>query len=950
MKKSLFFIFFHLLFYFSMGQENPDQSKGKQFDPIDSLEISQAELFSLMNSGINESFVPPSPHAASIGRYGGVPVGLFTGTIQYEIPLYVFNTRNFSFPINLGYSSNGLQVDKIAGWNGLDWSLEAGGVINRYQKGKHDKVGQRPVIQNWNSMNYDQRLTYLEGINMSPTDLQPDIFTYCFPGGEGKFVIDENGNPLSVPYSNVKIETNTTGTEFNYFNITTPDGVVYKFLESAYTSYPSSESRPNSWYLSKIVHPEGDSITFNYQTVSLTQYLGLSRSVSLYLSGDVSYYECPLCPKNAEIEINTPVSYVTVKYLNYIDFHGYGKVYFDKSQSRQDSYQDYKLDKIRIINPDGSLVKAYSFHYKFPISNLSWQSPQEIGSGAFDNYRYRMFLDSLQLIGSTNQRIGSYIFEYHNLELLPSRFSYAQDHWNYFNGKYNNDLLQLNKVPYLYTGLFSGFVGSNTNRSADSQYSQVGMLKKITYPTRGYTTIEYEGHKNSYGGQLGGCRVLRTKSYSIDNPLPEVKKYIYGNVQSTADSSYYREYLMEIGCTQNPAVRIFCRYGKLSSNTIYNIFYAGNSHVCYGKVEVLDGENAENGKEIHYFDTQMDAPGTPINGQQVTPIAYSNTGWMNGTHTLTEVYNASNVKVRTERQYPKYNETRNYKAIQCLAINFRWNGPWVFSHELLSYLDVVPYEIKSVWAYTHTKETIQHESNGDVKTTTAYTYTNPSHGMLSSDQHVNSDGRTVLNMYYYPHDYDNVQNFGILKNKHLIGRIIDSRSYSDGVLISGTQYKYNDLGQISQIFKAEPPSATNVAFSTGNPYKFSLKETYTYYPAGNLKDVSRTNGFGTTFLWDNTGVNLMAIVEVASSSQVGYLNGKSCTYDSAELYNAIKPHIRANTSINTYTHKHNTGIVKHTDPSGVSTYYEYDSFGRLSLIKNHEGHFLQKFEYRFANQ
>lgn len=108
-----------------MGQENSDQSKGKQFDPIDSLEISQAELFSLMNSGINESFVPPSPHAASIGRYGGVPVGLFTGTIQYEIPLYVFNTRNFSFPINLGYSSNGLQVDKIAGWNGLDWSLEA---------------------------------------------------------------------------------------------------------------------------------------------------------------------------------------------------------------------------------------------------------------------------------------------------------------------------------------------------------------------------------------------------------------------------------------------------------------------------------------------------------------------------------------------------------------------------------------------------------------------------------------------------------------------------------------------------------------------------------------------------------------------------------------------------------------------------------------------------------
>ena len=406
-----------------------------------------------------------------------------------------------------------------------------------------------------------------------------------------------------------------------------------------------------------------------------------------------------------------------------------------------------------------------------------------------------------------------------------------------------------------------------------------------------------------------------------------------------------------IGCASNSDLRWFCYYGVLSSNTIYNTMYAGNSNICYGKVEVLYGENAEFGKEVHFFDTQMDAPGTPINGLQIVPLVYSNTGWMNGTHTKTEIRKAGNSLIQTENISPKYNETRNLKTMQCMAINYRYTGPWELVQLIINYWDVVPYEIKSVWAYTHSREVIRHETNGNITTTTTYGYDNANHSMLSNEQTVNSDGRTSITRYYYPHDYGNVQNFSTLKNKYMIGKLIDTRTYTDGKIISGRQVKYNNFGQPVDLYIAEPSySVTDIAFSASNPYTFSLKESYSYYPARTLSQITQANNYPIAYLWDSSGAYVMAIVEGAESSQISSQNGKHLTYDSATLYNSLKSLAPATSLINTYTYRRHTGITKQTNPTGVNTFYEYDNFGRLLWIKNHDGNLVQKFDYKYANQ
>lgn len=227
-----------------------------------------------------------------------------------------------------------------------------------------------------------------------------------------------------------------------------------------------------------------------------------------------------------------------------------------------------------------------------------------------------------------------------------------------------------------------------------------------------------------------------------------------------------------------------------------------------------------------------------------------------------------------------------------------------------------------------------------------YFYDYNDHYQLSYSETTNSNGNIVKDIFYYPQDYDSgVQNFSTLISNNIVGKPIDVRTYNGSTLVSGTQTKYNNSGQPTDMYKFQS-SVTDVAFSTSNPYTFTHKATYEYNSSRNLDQVFPDNDIKTAILWDSKGIYPMAEVINATYSQIGSLNGKVCTYSSKTLFNSLNSLV-PNAQIYTYSYNPLFGTSEQTDANGVTRYFDYDLFGRLKTIKNDDSHIQQKVDYNY---
>lgn len=66
-----------------------------------------------------QGIAPTAPTAASLGKYGDIPVNLSTGQVPIEIPLFEIASGGLHVPITLRYHSGGVKVREEASWVGL---------------------------------------------------------------------------------------------------------------------------------------------------------------------------------------------------------------------------------------------------------------------------------------------------------------------------------------------------------------------------------------------------------------------------------------------------------------------------------------------------------------------------------------------------------------------------------------------------------------------------------------------------------------------------------------------------------------------------------------------------------------------------------------------------------------------------------------------------------------
>ncbi|UOX34211.1 hypothetical protein LXD69_01545 [Flavobacterium sediminilitoris] len=427
------------------------------------------------------NIIPPSPEAYALGNYGNIPVGLFTGSPNVQIPLLEFKTKSITIPFSLSYSSNGIKIDDVNSKVGLGWNLIGGGVINRVIRDQPDENENFsiPIISN---NNYQDPL-FMQSLDVISEneymDSERDLFSYSFNGNSGQFVFNTDGSIVHLPQSDLKIEVQVSQETPNIYNfkITDPFGVIYFFEEKEQTMLRTSgggHSVPNTnytaWYLSKIKTIDGLEIYLNYSNdvsyyvASQSQQLSKSYPSFQYSVGKphvkgITYspiysHHIRVIGKRIEsIESNNPM---------------YGKLFFTYNNELYNVEDpNTVLKEIRKENKNNEVINKVSLNY------LSTNTE-------------RLFLQEI----ISNDPNKKYSFEYIQPNAFPARLSFARDEWGYFNGITSN----VNLIPKVNSHGLENTNYNHANQQINPIYSKIGLLSKIFYPTKGYSSIEYESN------------------------------------------------------------------------------------------------------------------------------------------------------------------------------------------------------------------------------------------------------------------------------------------------------------------------------------------------------------------------------------------------------------------------------------------------------------------------
>ncbi len=471
--------------------------------------------------------ISPSPTAAALGRFGETPVSYYSGMPSISVPLYNIEMNDFSLPIALSYSSNGVRVGENAGWVGLGWSLSAGGVITRTIRGLDDfgnggffRAGILPPNKAGNE--YDETSNtladrqYLHNVLSGSIDSDPDLFSFNFSGFTGKFMLGKKANGAKV----LTDEQNTLLIEFletlARWKITDGVGNQYYFSGSELTTdyrYPSTsapapEETPllsftagtpvtTAWYLDSIVTPARNTIKFVYD-------MGRDIVSPLYWS-EKKYNQTGLSGTCSSGPAGTYENYYSNKqvvhelYLKQIIFPG-GTVDFSTSDRTDLEYinssKPGKLSDLIIKNQAGAQIKGFAFYYNYFTGS--------------NNTRLR--LDSITEYGSSTAfRKPPYKFTYFDPTNLPPKVTRSIDYWGYYNGRLNTTLAPAVNVPQ------AGKYLDGANREPDTTIANMrkGVLSSIVYPTAGSTEFEYE--LNDYSNLIGNDRYyVIPESYGVE--------------------------------------------------------------------------------------------------------------------------------------------------------------------------------------------------------------------------------------------------------------------------------------------------------------------------------------------------------------------------------------------------------------------------------------------------
>ncbi len=643
-------------------------------------------------------------------------------------------------------------------------------------------------------------------------DKHHDIFNYQVNTGlTGKFILQHSGvngttltprHLLSSPAKINPVITTNPIPRISSFRVTAEDGTIYVFGSSG--SYGFNESLQmfpvyTSWWLASIVSADlQDSINFKYTSNvqnkwGYSEYLTVNDNFMGQMGGEV-YLET-----NGQYRFSSPdyaqrmtSELYTVPVLDEILFSG-GKVKFETRFS-----EDVQVvSQITVSRTDGVILCRF-----IPtISNFTTGSTVHKASVKVSEMLFQY--------GSTNPLTQKYTFEYYQSSYgfpssgwVGSASQLSKDWGGFFNGN-SGPLIPSNYEIPNWTG---------GDRAANPLYAMQGMLKKINFPTGGWTEFFYEGNKalqNVIVGTPGsdyapGLRLRQQVSYTGPAQPAKTKTYTYSEgripiipwLDYFGHKTYVPLLVWDFNNNAHPGV---FRQRYISSELDPNLVSLVGLTILYPSVTEYEGTETDNtGKTEYTF--SFNSPGMYESITNVPPTNwyignsigdcplfsdYDTYSYYGGTETFypTKInYRPFETNYNTGKKMykksgtayiPVYEETflegvYDQQEIPELLLG-RFMYPVGRNDEcLMDNFTSSPEHLGKFYYYDNnilttgirklTKKTIRHYQDGEplLTTTTDYDYSNLQHlqpTMISSTQ---SNGKIKVVRMKYPADYPNL--------------------------------------------------------------------------------------------------------------------------------------------------------------------------------------------------
>ena len=850
-------------------------------------------------------------------------------------------------------------------------------------------------LSDYNHWMYWDRLFFNQDVAQFDTRSDRYIYSYPGNSGIARYNAHTK-ELTPVPYSPIKMRCfyDYKASMITHYTITDTKGIQYKFAHSEGISVLGQKSYTTSWYLTEITYPgrEDDPIEFIYSEGEIYHDFGYTTNIQFFFglfTASPGAISSPLSSINGTTSINktshrSPLL-KTIKWRsNSITFN----YIFDRKDRRKE-----RLNSIVVKNGENIVKQAIldnnryfgnePENYRMKMEGVTLQG-NCIGENK-ETYKFHYNYKE-----NETEFPNYYYIEAPGYQ-KKDKVRCSEDYWGYYNGKKSEHCYPWDIAKLMAKSRPSGTSENavllyTSNRDPSEYHTKTCILEEIVYPTKGKTRFEYEinrassnayGYTNSNNNALGGLRIKKRINYSANDEVLDTKEYEYlGEPTMRIDASLfaygkkvvaYEVIQTSLGPTERPVHLSLtnCISVPISSLTAWS-----SSPVFYNCVKEYNGtkNQSHSGWTEYRYRVGEDSGilGCYHEGDYI-PFYFSNyadcdRGELKGLPTFTITYDKEGQPVKKiETKYKDYimpklptgvriSNRYEYRPLfidglylctggfQCLLDKSasRTTEYQAFLNEIISFNT---YALQDISLPESTIETEYIKGQPIMEKTTSYDYAvengKPIILTPNSISTTNSIGETISKKTYFSfRDSD-------MKKLNILDLPTEETTYKDDELLN-TKYMFRNgisFGKRAFLINEIAIKQRDMVVPYETQISYRNYDQYANPVYIRIKGVDNI-----VYLWSYNGQHPIAEIKNATFDEVETVVKTLFSVANIEALSAMAAPNEAklkdgslqkalpNAHVSTYSYKPLVGMTSATDPSGKTTYYDYDSSNRLTRV------------------